>query len=395
MAALGPFPNPPRFAVAVSGGPDSLVLAALAQTWAKSRDGNVHALIIDHRLRGDSSHDVAVAVGALDTLGITHSILPWRGILPSTALQETARDQRYALLEAAAFRLGFLYLLLGHHQDDQTETIAMRSERPANAIGLSGMSARRNHGRVRILRPLLNCPKAALLAAADETGIRYAIDPSNRSPEFERARVRREPDKLLVIPAQQPRIALETAWQTMLAQRVRFAGNASLRMDRAPLEPLAPNVLESLLNQCLRLVRGQSHGVRRQALSVIANALQNRATGRHSLGGCIIDMTKNWIAICREPDRIDDRQVCQPNRVIVWDQRFRFVPKAGIPPLIVAKLGKQPGRQSFANLARAALPALWQGDELVSVLELHKPSDFGDLSFLPARPLIEPRFLTI
>ena len=39
MAAVGPFESRPHVAVAVSGGPDSLALCLLAETWARARGG--------------------------------------------------------------------------------------------------------------------------------------------------------------------------------------------------------------------------------------------------------------------------------------------------------------------------------------------------------------------
>ena len=54
MAAFAPFETPPRLAVAVSGGADSLALALLADRWARARGGQITALTVDHGLRPES-----------------------------------------------------------------------------------------------------------------------------------------------------------------------------------------------------------------------------------------------------------------------------------------------------------------------------------------------------
>jgi hypothetical protein len=57
MASLGPFESNPTFAVAVSGGPDSMALAYLASRYAGGIGGDVKAFLVDHRLRPESTEE--------------------------------------------------------------------------------------------------------------------------------------------------------------------------------------------------------------------------------------------------------------------------------------------------------------------------------------------------
>ncbi|HEY6431374.1 MAG TPA: ATP-binding protein, partial [Acetobacteraceae bacterium] len=88
MAALGPFEPAPRLAAAVSGGPDSLALALLAQRWVAGRGGTLLALIVDHRLRPESAREAAETLVRLAAQRIPARVLTLSGLHPGPALAE-------------------------------------------------------------------------------------------------------------------------------------------------------------------------------------------------------------------------------------------------------------------------------------------------------------------
>ncbi len=73
------FESAPFVAVAVSGGPDSLALAILADRWARSRRGEVCALSVDHRLRPESGAEIRRLGDWLSARKIRHEVLVWGG----------------------------------------------------------------------------------------------------------------------------------------------------------------------------------------------------------------------------------------------------------------------------------------------------------------------------
>src|SRR4051812_8322715 len=85
-----------RLGIAVSGGPDSLALLLLA---AASRPGLVEAATVDHRLRPESAAEAEMVAGLCEKVGVPHAILTveWHE-RPATAIEERAREARYALL---------------------------------------------------------------------------------------------------------------------------------------------------------------------------------------------------------------------------------------------------------------------------------------------------------
>ena len=79
---LASFETAPFVAVAVSGGPDSLALAILADKWARQRGGGIRALCVDHRLRPESEAETSRVAGWLAARSICHQILVWEGKNP-------------------------------------------------------------------------------------------------------------------------------------------------------------------------------------------------------------------------------------------------------------------------------------------------------------------------
>ncbi len=190
MDRLGPFEPCPVLAVAVSGGADSMALSILAAEWTRRRDGSALALVVDHGLRLASAEEARVTVERLAGLDIAARTLLLSGLTHGPALAERARIGRYESLIKACRSAGVLHLLLGHHQADQAETVAMRVLRGSRTHGLAGMAALRETAAVRLLRPLLGVQPAVLRDFLCDRGIGWIEDPSNQDTRATRPRLR-------------------------------------------------------------------------------------------------------------------------------------------------------------------------------------------------------------
>jgi tRNA(Ile)-lysidine synthase len=217
----------PVLVIAVSGGPDSTALLALAARWraARKRGPALLAVTVDHGLRPESAREARAAKRLAGKLGIRHRTLRWTGSKPATALQEEARRVRYQLLAAAARGAGAPCVLTAHTLDDQAETVLLRMARGSGLSGLGGMArqtllpiagADDKKAAVVIVRPLLDLPKARLIATLAAMGISFADDPSNRDPRFTRPRLRELMPALAAEGLDARRLAL-------LARRLRRA----------------------------------------------------------------------------------------------------------------------------------------------------------------------------
>ena len=190
MAALGPFEPAPQLAAGVSGGPDSMALALLADAWARERGGSLLALIVDHGLRAASATEAGLTAARLAGRGIAARVLALDGLARGPALPARARAARLAALAAACAEAGILHLLLGHHALDQAETVLIRALGGSGPAGLAAMAALVETPSVRLLRPLLAVPPASLRAVLVAAGADWVDDPSNVDTTALRPRLR-------------------------------------------------------------------------------------------------------------------------------------------------------------------------------------------------------------
>ncbi|KIZ44345.1 MULTISPECIES: tRNA lysidine(34) synthetase TilS [Rhodopseudomonas] len=182
----------PAIVLAVSGGPDSLALMWLAARWRKSlrRGPQLIAVTIDHGLRGEAAGEARQVKRLARALELPHRTLRWRDVKPATGLPAAAREARYRLLAKAARAHGATHMMTAHTRDDQAETLLMRLSRGSGIAGLAAMPRQAPRDGLMLARPLLEVPKARLVATLDRAKIAFVTDPSNADPRFTRPRLR-------------------------------------------------------------------------------------------------------------------------------------------------------------------------------------------------------------
>jgi tRNA(Ile)-lysidine synthase len=230
------FEHLPALVLAVSGGPDSTAMMVLAARWRdalKSRlKPKLLAVTVDHGLRKEARREAANVTRLARKLGVAHRTLRWTGVKPASGLQKAARAARYRLLARAAHDAHASHILTAHTLDDQAETVLIRMSRGSGLAGLGAMSRVAalpvvGQPKIDLVRPLLDIPKARLIATLQAAKIPYAEDPSNRDPRFTRARLRGLMAELDREGLTAPRLAL-------LARRLRRADQAiEAAVDRA------------------------------------------------------------------------------------------------------------------------------------------------------------------
>ena len=237
-----------ELACAVSGGVDSVVLLHVLVELGH----RPCVVTLDHGLRPESRAEVEFVLSLASVLGLEalHGDL---AVSPGSNKQARARAARMAFLEA----LPQDRIALGHHLDDQAETVLDRLARGAGSRGLGGMRPRRGC----FVRPLLQHRRAELVAWAEERGLRWVEDPSNASgtrgvirgevlPALERIR----PGAVRGLGRAAGHLAEDEALLSELAERL-------LQDDRLPLGALlaAPPPLQ---RRAVRLLveAGRGHG---------------------------------------------------------------------------------------------------------------------------------------
>lgn len=181
----------PALCVAFSGGPDSTALLhALAQL-PETRARGLRALHVDHGLHPDSADWAERCREFCRSLDVPLATLRVQvDHARSEGVEAAARRARYAAF-AENLHAGE-WLVLGHHRDDQVETVLLKLLRGAGPEGLGGMRALRPFARGFLWRPLLETSRDDLRKYLSENDLPCIDDPANADPRFARNVLRRE-----------------------------------------------------------------------------------------------------------------------------------------------------------------------------------------------------------
>ena len=178
------------FAVAVSGGSDSLALAFLSKIYSIKKNIVSKYFIVDHKLRPDSTKEAKLVKQTLKKFSIDAQILTWKGKKPSSNIQSLARKKRYELLITKCNKFKISNILLGHHEDDLLENFFIRILRGSGLKGLISLDKISKVANKNLIRPLLHNKKNDLIFIAKHVFNFYVQDPSNKDEKFKRIQIR-------------------------------------------------------------------------------------------------------------------------------------------------------------------------------------------------------------
>ena len=296
-------------AVAVSGGADSMALTLLAQDWVKQYGGQLTALTVDHRLRHESTNEAQQVANWLATHGIAHHTLTPEHTAAGNNLSAAARTWRYDALTNWCRMHHVLHLLIAHHADDQAETSHLMQARGGNTAGAAGMPWVRNHAGVRILRPLLETPCAALRDYLRAKHQPWVEDPSNQDETHARIQARQalqaQPERMAELLANatangHARAQDDHAHATASYQCVALdMAQRTATITREPFMALPSNTACRLLADLLRSLRGTHTRPRRHETTRLYQALV-AGDAHHTLYGSKITLDAGEIRFTPE-----------------------------------------------------------------------------------------------
>ena len=344
---------PSPFALAVSGGPDSVTLMHLAARYARSRNVAPPVVFtVDHRLRRESCDEAHAVKEQAQALGLAHETLVWEGPKPRANLQHAARVARYSLIGEAMRRAGIWALLTGHTLDDQAETFLLRLARGSGLDGLSGMGQvapfpMPMFSDLSVMRPMLGFSKQQVLATAREFDASFFNDPSNSDPAFARSRTRDAmsalasagvtPERIAEAAAhlRRARSAIETAEREVFDRAVTLDPWGYALADRAALTAAPHEVGLRAVASLLRLAGGNEYPPDLDTLSGVYEWLSMPMPRGRTAAGCRLALLSDGVVLAaREQAGLDlDEPVLMlsPGQTGIWDGRFRVGVSAQAP----------------------------------------------------------------
>jgi tRNA(Ile)-lysidine synthase len=288
---------------------------------------------VDHGLRPESALEARAVKRLAGKLGVRHRTLRWTGSKPASALQEEARRVRYQLLAAAARGAGARCVLTAHTLDDQAETVLLRMARGSGLAGLGAMARQTllpitgttdKKSNIVLVRPLLDLPKARLIATLAAMGISFADDPSNRDPRFTRPRLRELMPALAAEGLDARRLALlarrlrradaaiEAAVEAAAAvvAETPLSGRGPFTLDAGKLSGLPAEVALRVLGRAIALA-GDEGPLQLGKLEALYEALHaamvDKVRQRRTLAGALITCAGSRISVETAPPRSKSR----------------------------------------------------------------------------------------
>lgn len=299
-----------RVLIGVSGGPDSLALLSALAALAPELKLALRACYVNHGLRPAACRREQEAVRRCGRMwGIPVNVASRRvARRGGQSLEAAAREARYGALFSLAKRLRCGVVALGHTADDQAETVLMWLLRGAGTSGLAGIppvrmvrptsgGGGRKQPGIRLIRPLIGCPRAQVEGYLREQGIRPLLDRSNLSPRFTRNRIRNELIGLLerkynpqlrrhlCATAEILREDLDWLGRRVAGEfrRTARSGAKGICLDRARLRRMHPALRRGVLREAVRRLQGDHAGFGYDHWRILEGLAQNGRRGAADL----------------------------------------------------------------------------------------------------------------
>ncbi|MDB5800268.1 MAG: tRNA(Ile)-lysidine synthase [Rhodocyclales bacterium] len=395
---LGPDFSSLHLCVAFSGGLDSTVLLHLLAQLAPRLHFRLSTVHVHHGLSPNADGWAVHCERFALSLGIPCEIHRVSVERHGDGLEAAARDARHAVFAA----LDYDWVVLAHHRGDQAETVLHRLMRGAGVHGAAGMRAM--DASRRLLRPLLDEPREALLAWAQTHGLIWIEDESNADARFRRNFLRNE--VLPLLRTQQAGVEANFARAAGLFEESAQLLDELAASDAAQIAPGTAGSLDALrqlsaprARNLLRYLLVQA-GALPPATDRLVEALRQLHEAQDGVrllfGDLALCTWRNAVWIEAESNAPAEPQVWRGETELQWHGGvLTFAPGAGSQALrmkpdgsvrIVTRKGGERLRphadgpsRAFKQLAQEAdippwrrqrLPCLWQGDELVWIAGL-------------------------
>ena len=301
-----------NFAVAVSGGPDSLALSFLAKIYSIKKSLNVKYFIVDHKLRKNSSTEAKYVKKQLKNFSINLNILTWVGIKPKSNIQSVARDKRYKLLVNESKKFKIKNILLGHHLDDLFENFFIRILRGSGLNGLVSFGQKTENENINIIRPLLNFDKKDLIYISKYVYGSFVKDPSNEDDKFKRVKIRNLLKQLETEGLDRNKFLLTIKNLKFANENIKFYTKKNLAENIFFLKKEMSVVLKEnffyhssevvfrSLSEVIKIVGKKYYLARGKKINTVLQLINTKSSFKVTLGSCVIKKVNQTVIVSKE-----------------------------------------------------------------------------------------------
>ena len=301
-----------KFAVAVSGGPDSLALAFLSKIYSLNNKIISKFLIVDHRLRPESTNEAKLVKKVLKKHSINAEILTWYGKKPKKNIQSVARNKRYDLLIKRCKKLKINNIILGHHQDDLLENFFIRIFRGSGLKGLISLKKKNRVSNMNFFRPLLYQKKEDLVFLSNKIFDFYVKDPTNTDEKFLRIKIRKlieefeksDIDKKKFISTiknlKYSNNAIDFYIKKNLNENCFFSKKENKIIFNNNFFNQPHEIIFRGFSDSIKIIGKKYYSVRGKKLDNVINKIINNSSFKGTLGGCIIEKINHTVIITKE-----------------------------------------------------------------------------------------------
>ena len=333
-----------RFVLGLSGGIDSMALLSLVKNFLilnKNLRIKIFPVIIDHNLRSNSASEANRVLDIAKSFGFKATIKKINIKKPSGNIQNWARKERRRILCDMAFDLS-ASLLLGHHSDDQAETIFMRSIKSSGIDGLVGMQEKNIWNGISIFRPLIHFNKDQITKYVEHNNVTFFQDNSNFILKYERNKVR----KILkdVSLYNWPNISedlikfsflnkqllkkINNIFAVWIENNTLIDRRGAIRIDFIELKILfkMSNLFTiSIIGKVIKTVGGKEFSPKREKTLNCLKAIFCSSFKKTNLGNVNIYLKKKYLFFIRENRNINFAKKIIKNKKYIFDGRFILI----------------------------------------------------------------------
>ena len=300
-----------KFLIAVSGGPDSLALAALAKSYNYENRSKIFYVLVDHKLRKNSSQEAQLVKKLLKKHGINLYILNNNKIINKN-IQSEARKVRYSLLSSFCKKKNINVILTAHNLEDQVETFFIRLSRGSGLDGLSAMKKiNKIENSVKLVRPLLDFKKIELIKISKIIFGKYYKDPSNKNTKYLRTRIRNLKEILetsginydQVIKSIKNLASSKDTLDQYFNQIYKNTVNkkkSEIMIDLKIFNKINQEMKMRVFKKAIKDLTKAYYVARSKKIFNLIDQIKAKKNAKLTLGGCIISREKNHINLKKE-----------------------------------------------------------------------------------------------